>query len=236
MSWPDPRPFAARHGRPIRLLAVSDERDPVLDEAANRDALGPIDLLVGCGDLGPAWLCFLADAFRAPLVFVRGNHDVRGPWPAPPNLPVPACGIDVRSLPGIALLALPWPTETRGVARRDERDAWRQVIRLGGRRLLARGAPSLVISHVPPRDAGDTPADPYHVGFAAYRFLARRLRPPLWLHGHTNPAAQVSWRVEAGPTTMINATGSVLVELEAPATPSQQASATPSQDTPAARR
>ena len=53
----------------------------------------------------------------------------------------------------------------------------------------------------------------YHVGFAGYRVIADRLRPPLWLHGHTNPAAQAGWRTTCGPTTVVNVTGSVLVEL-----------------------
>lgn len=216
ISWPDAAPFAARDGRPIRILAASDDEDRALRLPANREALGTLDLIVGCGDLSPAWLCFVADAFRVPLVFVRGNHDRQGPWPAPPDLPAAAVGVDDRSLPGIALLALPWPTEERGPARRDERSAWWQVLRLAGSRLLGRGRPPLVLSHVPPRGAGDTPGDPYHVGFAAYRFLVRRLRPPLWLHGHTSPAAQTAWRVQAGPTTVVNATGSVLIELVPP--------------------
>jgi Icc-related predicted phosphoesterase len=83
--------------------------------------------------------------------------------------------------------------------------------------VLRGSAPVLVLSHAPPRDAGDTPTDAYHVGLAAYRFLAHRLRPPLWLHGHTNPAAQEHWRVDIGQTTYVNVTGSVLVELLPPA-------------------
>ena len=78
--WPDPRPFAARDGAPIRLLAVSDAPDPALDHAVNRDALGTIDAIVGCGDLEPGYLGFLADAFRVPVEYVRGNHDRGGQW------------------------------------------------------------------------------------------------------------------------------------------------------------
>jgi hypothetical protein len=55
------------------------------------------------------------------------------------------------------------------------------------------------------------------VGYAAYRFLMDRVRPPLWLHGHTNPAAQADWRNEEGSTVAANVTGSVLVKLLPPA-------------------
>ena len=47
--WPDPAPFRDRGGAPIRLLAVSDQLDPTLGDRRNREAIGPIDLIVGCG-------------------------------------------------------------------------------------------------------------------------------------------------------------------------------------------
>ena len=216
IPWPDAHPFADRAGRPIRILAASDEPDRALDEEANREALGRVDIVIGCGDLSPDWLCFLADAFRAPLVFVRGNHDRRGPWPAPPQLPPPSRGADERTLPGIPIIALPWPTVDRDAAPHNEQAAWGQVLGLGLGRLLRPPAGALVVSHVPPRGAGDTPTDHYHVGFAAYRLLLDRARPPLWLHGHTNLAAQESWLVRHGPTIVVNTTGSILVELVPP--------------------
>jgi hypothetical protein len=217
IPWPDPRPFLRRGGRPIRLLAASDEPDPGLDHAANRAALAPIDLVVGCGDLGPETLAFLGDAFLAPLLFVRGNHDRGGQWAVASRLATPSAGIDRRSLPGISVLSLPWPTPDREPAVHSERAAWSQVIRLLGSRWLRPGdAPWLVVSHVPPRGAGDTPGDPYHLGFEAYRAVLERLSPVLWLHGHTTRASARTWRVTHGRTTLVNVTGSVLVELRPP--------------------
>lgn len=216
MVWPDPRPFRGRNDRPLRVLAASDEPDPALDEAVNRKALEPIDLIVGSGDLAPDRLAFLADAFHAPLVFVRGNHDRGGPWPEPSQLPRASIGFDERTVPGMPVLALPWPSGDREPPRHDEGAAWRQVLRLGGRRLLHRGAVPLVVSHVPPQGAGDTPTDAYHRGFDAYRFVLDRLRPALWLHGHTNPAAQKAWQERYRDSTIVNVTGSVLVEILPP--------------------
>ena len=214
LIWSDPRPFRARNGRPIRILAASDEPDRALDSAGNREALGSIDLVVGAGDLSPEEVQFLGDAFPAPLVYVRGNHDRGGPWPALDRLPAAATGVDDRALPGVTVLALPWPAASDDSAKRDEGSAWRQVVRAVGLRLLLPGSrPWLVISHAPPRDAGDTPDDPYHVGFAAYRTVLERLKPRLWLHGHTTWAASRTPIVDRGRTTLINVTGSVLVEL-----------------------
>jgi hypothetical protein len=218
LEWPDPAPFRDRDGAPIRLLAASDEHDRSLDFDDNRAALGRIDLLIGCGDLSPERLAFLGDAFLAPLVYVRGNHDRGGPWPSPDRIPLASAGIDERSLPGIPLLGLPWPTGDREPARREDASAWTQVFSILKARLLIPPRRAwLVFSHVPPRGAGDTPTDAYHVGFTAYRAVLDRLAPPLWLHGHTSTAAAPTLKVVHGPTTVINVTGSVLVELRPPA-------------------
>jgi Icc-related predicted phosphoesterase len=221
ITWDDPRPFQGRRGEPIRLLAASDEPDPTLEHEVNRAALGRIDLIIGCGDLSPDALAFLADALNVPLLFVRGNHDRRDPWPRPEVLPEEADGIDRRSLEGVSLVPLGWPGGAEPAsdvsARRDEGRAWNQVFRVVGRRIVAPGRrPWIVFSHVPPHGVGDTPDDPYHVGFAAYRFALERLRPRLWLHGHTTRASQRTPAVQHGPTTVVNVTGSVLIELRPP--------------------
>ena len=95
--------------------------------------------------------------------------------------------------------------------------AWRQTLGLWRRAVLGRlGAgrePILVISHAPPQGAGDASTDAYHVGFGAYRWLLDRLRPPVWLHGHTTTALVHRLSIHAGPTTVINVTGAVLLDL-----------------------
>jgi len=81
VRWPDAAAFVGRPaGDPIRILAVSDEPDPSLDSAATREGIGHVDLVVGAGDLEPDYLGFVADAFHAPLRYVRGNHDVGPAW------------------------------------------------------------------------------------------------------------------------------------------------------------
>lgn len=220
LEWRDPRPFDARHSDVIRILAASDEPDPALDHVSNREALGALDLVVGCGDLSPESVAFLGDAFQAPFVYVRGNHDHGGAWRGAPHVPVESAGIDEQTLAGVSLVCLGWPclddVEGRGdrVTPRRDGDAWRQVVaKLGLGLLRPASRPWLVVSHVPPKGAGDAPDDPFHTGFAAYRTVLDRLGPRLWLHGHTTRASQRTPIVEHGPTTLVNVTGSVLVEL-----------------------
>ena len=217
--WPDARAFAGRDGRPIRFLVASDEPEPALRHALNRAELGQLDGVIGCGDLEPEELLFLADAFNTPLVYVRGNHDRGGGWTTRP-LQVPAWleAGTIERLAGIAIVGLEWPGVDALGNRRRPWLAWRQTISTTRTLILARlwRRPLIVISHVPPAGVGDCPTDAYHVGFPAYRWLLDRLSPPIWLHGHTTTAS-VSRLVErSGPTVVANATGALLVEITAP--------------------
>lgn len=223
VPWPDPRPFAARDGRPIRFLAASDIEEPSLGHAANRESLGSLDGILGCGDLDPEWLSFLADAFHAPLVYVRGNHDRGGEWEERP-LRVPAWleAGRVDRLAGIPIVGLGWPGVLEPGNRRRPWLAWRQAFAIAARalrrRLTLRSEPFVVISHVPPAGVGDGP-DLYHQGFGAYRWLLGVLRPPVWIHGHTTTASVSSLLEQSGSTAVANATGAMLIELHPPGGP-----------------
>jgi uncharacterized protein len=215
LDWPDPQPFRDRGGASIRILAVSDAVEQAFTDRRNRLALQPIDLLLGCGDLDSAELAFLVDGFDAPLLHVFGNHDDPARWRAVPACPAPVASTRVRHAAGLSVAGLAWPGESGRYATRSDRAAWRQSIELAARR-VRRTEPLIVISHAPPYDAGDISDGTYHRGFGAYRWLLERLRPRLWLHGHTPLAAARDWRVQVGDTTVVNVSGAVLIELRSP--------------------
>ena len=215
-QWPDPAPFRGRGGAPIRLLAVSDVLDPTLVDKRNREAVGTIDLIVGCGDLDCHDLSFIADGFNAPLVYVHGNHDADERWASYGKFcPQAIQSTAVQKHAGLSIAGLSWPGARGKSATRSERLAWNQSLRLAVRR-LGRTGPLIVISHVPPFGAGDVPDGDYHRGFRGYRWLMDRVAPPLWLHGHTPLAGTTDWRIQVGSTTLINATGAVVIELLPP--------------------
>jgi Icc-related predicted phosphoesterase len=195
---------------------VSDVLEPTLTDRRNRAAMGPIDLILGCGDLDFDDLAFVADSFDAPLVYVRGNHDTGDRWSrSTSSCPAPMEPNSIVHLSGLSIGGLDWPgVHTREAARSDS-GAWRQAMALATRR-LGHSGPLIVISHVPPAGAGDVPTDAYHRGFKGYAWLLRRLQPPLWLHGHTPLASTSQWHVVAGATDVVNVTGAVLIELTAP--------------------
>src|SRR5688572_6904842 len=63
--------------RPVRILAISDEVDDRLYSPTAADRLGPVDLVLSCGDLPDYYLDYVATTLRAPLYGVHGNHDAR---------------------------------------------------------------------------------------------------------------------------------------------------------------
>jgi uncharacterized protein len=224
LTWPSVEPFADRGGRGLRILAVSDETDASLESARTRAVLGGIDLLVGCGDLEPPYLAFLADAFGAPLAYVRGNHDVGRAWGTGEQsvLPEPLRDgrpVEEERLPLLGFSGSPIYAPRYGPAAEQQVSGlamWQRVLAAWPRTF--RHGPLLVLSHAAPRGLNDAP-DPAHRGFSAFRWLLDRVAPPLWLHGHT---ALVRRGLDArcrrhGRTLLVNVTGAVLVELQAPA-------------------
>ena len=225
VAWPDERLFRGRGGRPYRILALADEVDDSLRSAETRAALGPIDLIVGCGDLPVDYVRFVTDAFESvPLAYVRGNHDVGGDWatgdatqihlpePLPNGRPWSDGQLTVIGFSGIpehgggSGLQVGAFTGGMQVLGAWLRATWRPM-----------RAPILLVSHVAPRGINDGP-DPMHRGSHALRWLAGRLRPPLWLHGHTTLLTRrlEDRSVRRGRTLFYNAAGAVLVELWPP--------------------
>jgi hypothetical protein len=216
IHWPDPAPFRDRDGAPIRLLAVSDLLEPTLVDVRNRSQLGPIDLIVGCGDLDCDELTFITDGFNAPLIYVQGNHDTDERWmQCKDSCPDAIHSTSVLNRSGLSIAGLTWPGHRGKRGNRSERTAWSQALRLVTRR-LGKPGPMIVISHVPPLGTGDVATDPYHRGFKGYRWLLGRLGPILWLHGHTPLAAAREWLVQVGDTTVVNVTGAVVIDLLPP--------------------
>lgn len=224
ITWPSPQPFVGRDGQPVRLLAVSDETDPSLESARTREVIGRLDLVVGCGDLEPPYLTFLADAFTAPLAYVRGNHDVGRAWGAGEETMLPEPIVDGRlhhedGLPLLGFSGSPRYAPRYGPAAEQQVSGfamWRRVL-AAWPGAVAHG-PLLVLSHAAPRGLNDA-SDPAHRGFPAFRWLLERLAPPLWLHGHTALVRRgLDGRCRRhGRTLLVNVTGAVLVELQPPA-------------------
>lgn len=215
LTWPDPLPFVKRDGRPIRLLAISDEPDQSLESTASRAGLGHVDLIVGAGDLEPDYLSFVADALHAPLRYIRGNHDEGPAWAHTRRslLPEPMRDGVVVEEEGIRLIGFSGsPVYNEGEMQVSSLGMWLRVV--GGWNRAQRVRPVIVVTHAPPRGVNDD-SDLAHRGFSAFRWLADRLDPPLWLHGHTALVRRgIDDRTARHNGTLFyNCTGATLIEL-----------------------
>lgn len=219
LRWPDPVPFVERNGAPIRLLAISDEPDPTLDSPVTREGIGKVDLVIGAGDLEPDYLSFVADAFHAPLRYIRGNHDVGPAWSASGGTLLPEPMVDGRLVEeaGLRLLGFSGsPVYNERGMQVSSIGMWWRVLRASA--AASRARPVILVTHAPPRDVNDDD-DLAHRGFTAFRWLADRVGPPLWLHGHTALVRRgIDDRTARHNGTLFyNCTGSTLIELTADA-------------------
>ena len=61
----------------MRVLAIADVADKRLWDMLDRRLLEGVELVLSCGDLPAEYLSFLTCFTRAPILYVRGNHDDR---------------------------------------------------------------------------------------------------------------------------------------------------------------
>jgi hypothetical protein len=198
---------------------VSDEVEPSIEAPTAPEVLGPVDFILGAGDLGPEYLDRIAHRFAAPLLFVRGNHDIGIGWrnTAPELLPEPLPDgrvVHEAQLPIVGFSGS--PIYNHGPMQISGNEMWLRVFGAWWR-ARRQHRPLLIVTHAAPRGLGDADDLP-HRGFTAFRWLRDRLRPPLWLHGHT---ALVRRGLDARcvrheGTLFYNCTGATIVELVPP--------------------
>ena len=214
-----------RMDRPLRLLAVSDIVEPQLYSARLPDWIGPVDAVLGCGDLPHDYLEFLLTILNVPCFYVDGNHcggphdqhghDLHG---VPGGMNLHGRAISWRGLLLAGLEGSPW--YNGGPHQYHERQmAWlvrRLVPRLLLNRLRTGRYLDVLISHTPPFGIHDG-TDRTHRGFAAFLPLIARFHPRYLLHGHQHRYIMTERaRTVLGRTTVINVYGHVLLEVPVP--------------------
>lgn len=194
----------------VRLLAVSDEVESQLIDERTVEALGRVDLVIGCGDLPADYLDALATVYAAPLLFVRGNHDPpgrQGDYPREAEIDgrvVTEKGLLIAGLEGSIRYSDGAHQYTEGQMRGKVR-ALRLKLRLRH--------PDILITHGPPAGVNEGTDGP-HRGLKAIRRAVEWMRPRLLLHGHVHPYGRDIIREgQLGDTRVINVVGHRLIEL-----------------------
>src|SRR5437868_6564787 len=214
----------AESSKSLRVLAVSDLVEPQLYNNSVKDWMGPVDLIVSCGDLPPGYLDFLMTTLKAPLVHVLGNHCFHGQdsieEECSPEQYLGAFDLNgrVADYNGLIIAGMEGsPLYNNGPHQYSEQQAAWNLLRLypallrekikSGRYL------DMLVTHAPPRGIHDGD-DVAHKGFKSLLGFIERLKPTLLLHGHTHryyPMQPV--RTRYGDTEIINVYGHVLLEF-----------------------
>jgi Icc-related predicted phosphoesterase len=212
--------------RPLRLLAVSDIIEPQLYSAHLPEWIGPVDAVLGCGDLPHDYLEFLLTILNVPCFYVDGNHcggphdqqgrDLRG---VPGGLNLHGRTIEWRGLLLAGLEGSPW--YNGGPHQYHEAQmAWlvrRMIPRLLLNRLRTGRYLDILITHTPPFGIHDG-TDLTHRGFLSFPPLLDRFHPRYMLHGHQHRYIITERaRTVVGRTTVLNVYGHVLLEVALPA-------------------
>jgi uncharacterized protein len=212
----------------IKILAIADQVVPQLELVEIPERFRDVDLILSCGDLPFDYLEYLVSRFNKPLYYVYGNH---GPGDMGPlcddGMAKPApegCGNIHRRVvnhKGLLIAGLEGSLrynngphqysqgQMRGMIRRMMFMLWRNKRRYGR-------ALDILITHAPPWGIHDEPDLP-HQGFRAFLPFIERYKPRYLIHGHIHLYRSDTPRVtKFGETTVINAYGYQLLEIDVP--------------------
>ena len=197
----------------MKILLISDEEDKYLWDYYRPGRFDGIDLILSAGDLKPEYLSFLVTMANRPLLYIHGNHD--GRYEA---FPPEGCDcIDDRLVVvnGLRILGLGGcPLYSGDPHQYTERQLRLRIWRLG-RKIRRAGGVDIVLTHAPVRGYGDMD-DITHRGFEAFLPLLERWKPRYLVHGHIhlNYGVRFPRVLTYGDTTLINACGRYLLEID----------------------
>lgn len=211
----------------MRILALSDQVVNMFYQASLADLVGPVDVLLACGDLPYTYMEHIVTTLNMrDAFFVPGNHDADewlsngrclqspGGWQC-----VDGCAVLTT---GKALIVAGLGGSPRYRPRAEHQysefdmalRAWRLVPRLLFNRARYGRYVDIFITHAPPRDIHDGP-DRAHRGFAVFLPMMRRFRPRLFLHGHMHHYGPGTWHTRYADTEVVNVHPFRVIELEA---------------------
>ena len=196
----------------MKILAVADETSPALWDYYRPGMLREYDLMISCGDLRPKYLSFLVTMGRAPLLYVRGNHDDRYDREPPEGCD---CIEDkLITYNGLRILGLGGSIRYNERANQYTEQQMERRIRRLRYALWRSGGVDLVVTHAPVAGLGDG-EDRAHQGFEAFKPLLDKYRPLYLLHGHMHPGYTQGFQRtrQYGDTTLINVWEKYVLEI-----------------------
>ncbi len=220
----------------MKILCIADHIDPLVYSAGLKERFKDVELVLSAGDLPLNYYDFIMSMLNKPLLFVFGNHNLKGMehyrgaasalgrWsPARREADAPATGAvyvsgRVRREKGILVAGLDGSRWYNGGENQfTDLQAWLRLALLAPRLLLNRllfgRYLDVLLTHAPPRGVHDE-QDPCHRGFKALLWFMRAFKPRFLVHGHIHLYSQDAVRVSRyGQTTVVNAYDHALIEV-----------------------
>jgi len=175
----------------VKILAVADEVDARLYGHGGLAQRTRPDVVLGCGDLPPYYLDYLASKLNVPMYAIHGNHDAAPPIEGSDGFA--RCGASwiggrgVRSN-GLLLAGFDGSLKYNDGAYQVSQGQMQAAVRglvpwLLTNRVRYGRFLDVLITHAPPRGIHDAP-DACHTGFDAFNWLIKVFQPRYHLHGH----------------------------------------------------
>ena len=202
----------------MKILLVADEEAPYLWDYYQPGRLDGIDCILSCGDLKQEYLEFLVTMSSRPLYYICGNHD-KGYV----NFPPEGCECvedQLVDIGGLRVLGLGGCIRYNpGPFQYTDKEMEARIRRVR-RKIKKAGGVDIVITHAPPKGYGDAP-DNAHRGFAAFLPLMDEFHPKYLIHGHVHQSYGhgLPRTLQYGDTTVMNAVGWHILEIDAPERP-----------------
>ncbi len=199
----------------MKILAVADEEAPRFYDYYTPGALAEFDLILACGDLHRSYLEFLVTMARCPVLYVHGNHDASFDLQPPEGC---QCIEDeIFCYRGVRILGLGGSHRYReGPYLYTQRQMQWRVARLRYALWRNKGF-DILLTHAPAYQINDFDS-PCHQGFVAFRDLLDKYHPRYFVHGHIhkNYGVKIPDVTPYGETTIINACGYSIFDIDAP--------------------
>jgi Icc-related predicted phosphoesterase len=182
----------------MRALVICDKVEPILYSAAIKQHVGPVELIISCGDLPHYYLDFITSTLGKPTYFVYGNHGREveyqvGKGDQWQSVTEPSGADDLHGrtvkVDGLLMAGLEGSMRYNDSPRFQYTDfeMWRIVYGLAPKLFMNRFRYGryldVLVTHSPPYGIHDQPDLP-HNGFRSFLWLMRWARPRYLLHGH----------------------------------------------------
>lgn len=220
----------------MKILCVSDEKDPLVYSQNIKERFKEIELVIGCGDLSIEYYEFIVTMLNKPLLFVYGNHNFAGFKYFKKNVKDPhedyldainykkeyygSIYIDgkVKKEKGLLIAGLGGSMRyNKGEHQYTEFQMFLRILMLVPRllwnKIIYKRYLDILVTHAPPKGIHDE-KDICHRGFKVFLWFMQLFRPKYLIHGHVHIYDINQQRITKYQNTfVVNAYGHIVLDI-----------------------